>query len=239
MRTGDAAAQYKSKAAERALAYLKDGMRIGLGSGSTATKFIELAGARVREGLELVGVPTSEATRRRAERAGIPLTTLEETPVLDLTVDGADELDPQLRLIKGGGGALLKEKIVASASKRMIVIVDASKCVSILGAFPLPIEVVRFGVTATARHIEAAAAEVGCRGSQNLRRGKGGEAFLTEAGNVILDCTFGRIPEPEALEAALQRVPGVVETGLFLDIADAAIVAGPEGVEVLTRAGLT
>jgi ribose 5-phosphate isomerase A len=237
MTAAQAVDRYKLQAAERALGYLEGGMRVGLGSGSTALKFVELAGARVRQGLELTGVPTSAATRRAAEQAGIPLTTLDEHPSLDLTVDGADELDPRLRLIKGGGGALLKEKIVATAAARMIVIADASKRVARLGAFPLPIEVVRFGLAATCGHIEALAAEVGCRATPTLRRGSAGEPFLTEAGNVILDCAFGAIPDPEALDGVLHRIAGVVETGLFLGIAAAAIVAGPEGVEVLTRGG--
>jgi ribose 5-phosphate isomerase A len=180
-------------------------------------------------------VPTSEATRAQAERLGIPLSTLDETPHLQLTIDGADEVDDQLRLIKGGGGALLHEKIVATASDRMVVIADASKFVTALGTFPLPVEVVPFGLKATLVLVEAMAKEAGCEGEIVLRQGKEGGLFLTDSGNFILDCAFGRIPEPEVLAYALKQVPGVVEHGLFLGIADAAIVAGPRGVEVVER----
>ncbi len=226
---------WKQQAAERALAYLADGMKLGLGTGSTAVKFVDLVGARVRQGLKLTCVPTSEATRAQAERLGIPLTTLDETPSLDLTVDGADELDDRLRLIKGGGGALLREKIVAMASRRMLVIADASKRVATLGKFPLPVEVIRFGLAATRRLIETLAAEAGCRGEIKLRLGASGQPFVTDGGNYLLDCAFARIDRPEALDQALKRIPGVVENGLFLDIASTAIIAGPSGVEVLQR----
>jgi ribose 5-phosphate isomerase A len=182
-------------------------------------------------------VPTSEATRAQAERLGIPLTTLDDVPFLDLTVDGADELDDALRLIKGGGGALLREKIVATASGRMVVIADASKLKATLGAFPLPVEVVRFGLVATRNMVAAYAGEAGCEGEIKLRLGKDGAPFLTDGGNLLLDCAFGRIDEPELLDDALKRVPGVVENGLFLGIADVAIVAGSDGVVVLERDG--
>ena len=185
--------------------------------------------------MKLTCVPTSEATRLQAEQLGIALSTLDATPFLDLTVDGADELDGQLRLIKGGGGALLREKIVAMASERMVVIADASKQVPVLGRFPLPVEVVRFGLTATSNMVGVMAAEVGCEGEIALRVGRDGQPFMTDSGNYILDCAFGQIDEPEALDEALKVVPGVVEHGLFLGIADAAIVAGPEGVTVLER----
>jgi ribose 5-phosphate isomerase A len=226
---------WKGQAAERALAFLADGMRLGLGTGSTAAKFVDLVGARVRDGLRLLCVPTSEATRAQAERLGIALTTLEETPELDLTVDGADELDGELRLIKGGGGALLREKIVALASRRMLVIADASKRVATLGKYPLPVEIDRFGVAATRRLVETLAAEAGCRGDIKVRLGRDGQPFITDGGNYLLDCAFGRIEDAEALDRALKRIPGVVENGLFLGIAGAAIVAGPAGVEVLER----
>ena len=173
----------------------------------------------------------------QAERLGIPLTTLDETPQLDLTVDGADELDDQLRMIKGGGGALLREKIVATASDRMVAIVDESKVVSTLGLFPLPVEVVRFGLMATMRLVEAIAAETGCHGAITLRGGQGDAPFVTDQGNLILDCAFGSIPEPEVLAFSLKRVPGVVEHGLFLGLADLAIVAGKGGVKALRRPG--
>jgi ribose 5-phosphate isomerase A len=227
---------WKRQAAERALAFLQDGMKLGLGTGSTAAHFVDLVGTRVREGLAVVCVPTSEATRAQAERLGIPLTTLEETHELDLTVDGADELDGELRLIKGGGGALLREKIVALASRRMVVIADASKRVATLGRYPLPVEVVPFGVAATRRLLERLAAEAGCTGEIKLRPGEGGRPFVTDGGNHLLDCAFGRIERPEALDQALKRIPGVVENGLFLGIATAAVIAGPDGVKVLERA---
>jgi ribose 5-phosphate isomerase A len=229
--------QYKRQAAEHAIALVEDGMTLGLGTGSTAAHFVELLGRRVKLGLRVVGVPTSEATRAQAERLGIPLTDLDRQPSLDLTVDGADEIDSQLRLIKGGGGALLHEKIVAMASARVVVIADHSKRVATLGAFPLPVEIVRFGARATRNLIEALAAEAGCSGQIALRMTTDGRPSVTDGGHFILDCAFGRIADPEALAAALRFVPGVVETGLFLDIADAAIVAGPDGVAVLERDG--
>jgi ribose 5-phosphate isomerase A len=223
----------KESAALSALDLVQDGMRLGLGSGSTAARFVEALGNKVAQGLNVLCVPTSEATRAQAMRLGIPLTTLNETPQLHLTVDGADEIDDQLRMIKGGGGALLREKIVATASAKMVVIADASKLVETLGHFPLPVEVVRFGFVATRRLVEAIAAEAGCEGEITLRQERSGEPFITDEGNVILDCAFGRIPEPEVLAFALKRVPGVVEHGLFLGIADAAILASEAGVRVL------
>src|SRR5438128_4677766 len=184
---------YKRDAAAAALEYVRPGMRLGLGTGSTARPFVDLLGARVRAGLDVIAVPTSEATRAQAQECGIKLTTLDETPQLDLTVDGADEIGPDLTLIKGGGGALLREKIVASASRRMIVIADESKWVSALGRFPLPVEVVPFGLAATRRAVEAAAAAVGCTGPALLRRAKDGHAFVTDGGHWILDAEFERI----------------------------------------------
>jgi len=227
--------EWKQQAAERALSYLEDGMLVGLGTGSTAAKFVDLVGERVKHGLSVTCVPTSEATRLQAERLGIELTTLDDVPFLDLTVDGADELDNDLRLIKGGGGALLREKIVAMASERMIVIADASKRVATLGKYPLPVEAVRFGLMATRTLIGAVAGDAGCTGEIKLRLGKDGKPFLTDSGNVVVDCSFSRIDNPEALDQAMKRVPGVVENGLFLGIADAAILAGPEGVVVIER----
>jgi ribose 5-phosphate isomerase A len=221
--------ELKRRAAEAALAYVDSGMRLGLGSGSTAAHFVTLLGCRVAEGLRVVGVPTSAATARLARDAGVPLTTLDQTPELDLAVDGADEIGPALALIKGGGGALLREKIVAAASKRMIVIADATKHVRALGAFPLPIEVVDFGATATKISVEHAAAGLGLAGEIELRR-SGGSPFTTENGNRILDASFGRIPDPEALADKLSRIPGVVEHGLFLGLAHLALVASPDGV---------
>jgi ribose 5-phosphate isomerase A len=232
----DSSDSFKQLAAAQALALVKSGMRLGLGTGSTAAKFVDLVGQRVKqEGLQLVCVPTSEATRTRAERLGLTLSTLESTPFLDLTVDGADELDDDLRLIKGGGGALLREKIVATASERMVVIADHSKRVGTLGKFPLPVEVVSFGLTATRHMVAVLAAEAGCEGDIVLRLDKDGRPLLTDGGNLILDCAFGRIEDPEALDEALKLVPGVVENGLFLGIADAAIIAGPGGIVTLDR----
>jgi ribose 5-phosphate isomerase A len=228
-------ATWKLQAAERALAAVKDGMLVGLGTGSTAARFVDLLAERVRQGLDVTCVPTSESTRAQAERLGVTLTTLDEVAFLDLTVDGADELDAHLRLIKGGGGALLREKIVAVASERMIVIADASKRVGTLGTFPLPVEVVRFGLAATRNLLGAMAADAGCSGEISLRLGRDGEPFVTDSGNVLFDCGFGRIDNPEALDLALKSVPGVVENGLFLGIADAAIIAGPDGVSVIER----
>ena len=223
----------KLAAAERALVFVESGMRLGLGTGSTAAKFVDLLGVKVKRGLEVICVPTSEATRMQAAALGIPLATLDEQPFLDLTIDGADELDGDLRLIKGGGGALLREKIVATASDRMIIIADVSKKVQMLGAFPLPIEVVRFGVTATRNMIEMLAADAGCVGEIKLRLGRDNQPFVTDGNNYIFDCAFGRIEDPESLDEALKFIPGVVENGLFLGIADAAVIAGPEGVAVL------
>ena len=225
----------KESAALGALDLVCDGMWLGLGSGSTAARFVEALGVKVAAGLKVLCVPTSETTRAQAERLGIPLTTLDDTPHLHLTVDGADEIDDQLRLIKGGGGALLREKIVATASDQMVVIADDSKLVRMLGAYPLPVEVVRFGFAATRRMVEAMAAQAGCKGPITQRLSKGGEPFLTDQGNFILDCAFGRIPEPEVLAYALKRVPGVVEHGLFLGVADMAIVGTDSGVQLLQR----
>ena len=227
----------KRAAATRALEFVQPGMRLGLGTGSTARHFIDLLAERVRAGLAVVGMPTSEETRAQAARLGVPLTTLDETPALDLTVDGADEIAPDLSLIKGGGGALLREKIAAAASARMVVIADESKLVAALGTFPLPVEVVRFGLLATMRLIEAITAEAGCVGEIKLRPGPGDAPFVTDQGNLIIDCAFGAIPEPEVLAFALKRVPGVVEHGLFLGLADLAIVAGSGGVRALRRVG--
>jgi ribose 5-phosphate isomerase A len=225
----------KRKAAACAVEWVKPGMRLGLGTGSTAKHFVELLAERVRAGLKVVCVPTSVSTRADAERLGVPLTTLEETPALDLTVDGADEIAPDLSLIKGGGGALLREKIVAAASARMVVIADESKWVPVLGKFPLPIEVVPFGLAATQRAIEAAAAAAGAPGPLKLRRDKAGHAFVTDGGHWILDANLGRIADPKALADRLSPIPGVVEHGLFVGLATTAILAGPAGVRIVER----
>lgn len=223
----------RRRAAEAALSEVRSGMTLGLGTGRTAEAFVRLLADRVRDGLAVAGVPTSERTARLAVELGVPLTTLDDAPRLDLTIDGADEIDPAFRLIKGGGGALLREKIVAAASKRMLVVVDAGKLVATLGAFPLPIEVNRFGLGATRLAIAEAAARLGLSGAIELRRA-GGEPFVTDGGHLILDASFGRIPDPEALSAALYAIPGVVEHGLFLGLASAAIVGRSDGIEWLT-----
>jgi ribose 5-phosphate isomerase A len=221
----------KRAAAERAAELVTDGMRLGLGTGSTAAHFVAAIGERVRSGLKVVGVPTSEATRDQAQREGIPLSTLDETPDLDLTVDGADELDDDLRLIKGGGGALLREKIVASASQRMIVIADGSKHVSKLGRFPLPIEVVPFGLTATERAIVRLLDSLGMSGGElHLRHAPDGAAYVTDGGHFILDAHLGRIDKPNVLASTLNNIPGVVEHGLFLGLATGAILATADGL---------
>jgi ribose 5-phosphate isomerase A len=230
----DAEAQ-KRAAAARAVEFIRPGMRLGLGTGSTARHFVELLSEKVRAGLKVIAVPTSEATRHDAERLGIPLTTLDETPELDLTVDGADEIAPDLALIKGGGGALLREKIVATASAGMIVIADESKWVPVLGRFPLPIEVVPFGLAATRRAVEAAAAAAGCPGPASLRRAKNGHAFVTDGGHWILDAALERIADPQALADRLAAIAGVVEHGLFVGVARTAVLAGPNGIRVVER----
>jgi ribose 5-phosphate isomerase A len=223
----------KRAAAERAVAFVVPGMRIGLGTGSTARHFVDLLGARVRGGLPVTAVPTSEATRKQAAEAGIPLSTLDETPELDLTVDGADEIGPDLTLMKGGGGALLREKIVAAASARMIVIADDTKWVPVLGQFPLPIDVVPFGLEATRRAVEAAAAAAGCPGPVVQRRTRDGQPFVTDSGHYLLDAILGRIPDPKALASRLAAIPGVSEHGLFIGLATAAILAGPDDVRIV------
>jgi ribose 5-phosphate isomerase A len=225
-------------AAEVAVGLVTPGMRLGIGTGSTANVFVELLGARVRAGLDVVGVPTSEATRVAAEAAGIRLATLEALPELDLTIDGADEIDDAMRLVKGGGGALLREKIVAFASHRMVVIADGAKRVATLGAFPLPIEVNAFGLGATRRGVAAALAACGCTGELVLRQSDGAP-FVSDGGHHILDAHLGRIPDPDALSAALWAVPGVVEHGLFIGLATGAILAeARDGQAVVTRLGL-
>jgi ribose 5-phosphate isomerase A len=225
----------KRQAAALALEHVRDGMRIGLGTGSTAKHFVELLGERVRAGLDIVGVPTSETTRADAARFGIPLTTLDDIDRLDLTVDGADEIDPALNLIKGGGGALLREKIVATASDRMIVIADDSKWVDVLGRFPLPIELVPFGLAATQRAMEQAFAKCGVSGQMVVRKRKDGHVFVTDGGHCIIDAHLGRIEDAPRLAGQLINIPGVVEHGLFIGLASVAILAGPEGIRIVER----
>lgn len=227
------AREMKIKAAAAALEYVEDGMRLGIGTGSTAEEFVRLLAEKVASGFRIEGVPTSERTARLCLELGVPLKSLDELPELDLTIDGADEVDGRLRLIKGGGGALLREKIVASTSKRMIVIADESKVVEVLGAFKLPIEVNPFGQVATRIAIEKVASRLGLSGEIAVRQSHDG-AFKTDGGHLILDASFGRIPDADALAGELNAIPGVVEHGLFIDIASLAIIAGPEQARVLT-----
>lgn len=223
----------KREAAAAALAEVGPGMRLGLGTGSTARHLVDLLGVQVKAGFKCICVPTSEATAAQARALGIELTTLDETPELDLTIDGADEIGPGLSLIKGAGGALLREKIVAAASRRMLVIADKSKVVPMLGRFPLSIEVNRFGLAATTRMVEEVARRHGAEGAVSLRRGAGGEPVVTDGGHLLLDALFGRISKPEALSTDLHEVPGVVEHGLFLKLCARAYVAGPDGIETI------
>ncbi|MDE1993116.1 MAG: ribose-5-phosphate isomerase RpiA [Rhizobiaceae bacterium] len=226
------ARQMKIEAARAALGHVESGMRLGIGTGSTAEEFVRLLAEKVAAGLVIEGVPTSERTARLCVELGVPLKSLDELPELDLTIDGADQVDGVLRLIKGGGGALLREKIVAASSKRMIVIADESKVVETLGAFPLPIEVNPFGLVSTRILIERAAARLGLSGALNLRQA-GDDTFKTDGGHFILDASFGRIPDAEALSFELNSIPGVVEHGLFINMATLAIIAGPGGARTL------
>lgn len=223
----------KRQAAAMALGDIRPGMRLGLGTGSTARHFVDLLGERVRAGFECICVPTSEATAQQARDLGIPLSDLETLDRLDITVDGADEIDPALNLIKGGGGALLREKIVAAASDAMVVIADASKLVEALGRFPLPIEINRFGRGATRRAVAEVIAAHGAQGGLELRRTAAGEAFVTDGGHLVLDAFFGRISRPEALSRELLDIAGVVQHGLFLKMCKKAYVATPDGVRTL------
>ena len=223
----------KREAARRALEYIEDGMVVGLGTGSTAAAFVDLLGERVREGLDITGVPTSEATLKQALELGITMATIDEQPEIDVTVDGADELDRHLRLIKGGGGALLREKIVASGSAQVVIIADHSKLVDTLGAYPLPVEVVQFGVEVTRAMIEDIADELGLEGPVKQRMLADGRPFVTDGGNFIFDCAFERIEDPEALAELLPFTPGVIDHGLFIGLADQAIIAGESGIQVI------
>src|SRR3954466_6399661 len=227
--------ELKRQAAARALEHVRDGMKLGLGTGSTAKHFVELLGERVRAGLNVIGVPTSEVTRADAELCGIALTTLDDIDRLDLTIDGADEVDPALNLIKGGGGALLREKIVAAASDRMIVIADDSKWVEALGRFPLPVEVIPFGLAATQHAIAQAFAQSGVSGQMEVRKAKNGHVFVTDGGHWIIDAHLGRIADAPRLAGLLSLIPGVVEHGLFIDLARTAVLAGAQGIRVIER----
>jgi ribose 5-phosphate isomerase A len=223
----------RQRAAEAVMGEIRPGMKLGLGTGRTAEHFVRLLGARVRAGLKVAGVPTSGRTAKLALAEGVPLTTLDADPVLDLTIDGADEIDPRLRLIKGAGGALLREKIVAAASRRMVVIADAAKCVDMLGKSPLPVEVVPFGANTVRIALERAVGRLGLAGTMALR--KAGDApFLTDSGNHILDLSLGRIADPERLAHEIDAIPGAVEHGLFIGLASAAVVGRADGVAWLS-----
>ena len=226
--------EQKRAAARAALDYVKPGMKLGLGTGSTARHFIDQVGKKVKEGLDVVCVPTSETTRKQAESLKIPLTTLEQHSFLDLTVDGADEFDGGFNVMKGGGGALLAEKIVASSSRYMVVIADRSKQVKSLGAFPLPIEIVPFGVKATAWKIERAFDMLGLKAKMVLRR-KDGKPFATDGGHAIIDCALGHIPDPPRLSNILSSIPGVVDHGLFIGICGIILMGGDDGVQTFRK----
>jgi ribose 5-phosphate isomerase A len=219
--------QEKEAAARASLRFVKDGQVVGLGTGSTAAYFIQLLGEQVKNGLQIRGIPSSDRSREQAAGLGIPLTTLDEYQTIDVTVDGADEVDPQLRLIKGGGGALLREKIVASVTKQLVIVADGSKRVPVLGRFPLPVEVIKFAQAVVVKKIEELGAEVG------LRLRADGKPFLTDENNHILDCEFGQIPDADGLARQLSDMPGVVEHGLFIGMASVVLIANGSEVSEL------
>lgn len=221
--------QEKEAAARASLRFIKDGQVVGLGTGSTAAYFIKLLGEQVKNGLRVRGIPTSVRSRELALSLGIPLTNLDECQEIAVTVDGADEVDPQLRLIKGGGGALLREKIVASATQQMIVVADASKQVKRLGNFPLPVEVIKFAQSLVAKRIAAMGADV------KLRTNDDGKPYLTDENNHILDCRFGEIRDADGLARELNGMPGVVEHGLFIGMASVALFARGSQIEEWRR----
>jgi len=217
----------KELAGRAAAQLVTGGQIVGLGTGSTAYFAVVALGERVRAGLQIIGIPTSVATADLARKLGIPLSTLDQHPEIDVTIDGADEVDPKLRLIKGGGGALLREKIIATASKKMIVVADSSKLVPALGKFPLPVEIIPFAQAVLQKKISALGAA--CR----LRLRADGSPFVTDEGHHILDCSFGRIADPPALAQTLSDMPGVVEHGLFIGVARMAMIGkGNAVVEV-------
>ncbi len=228
-------AALKRAAAARALDFVEDGMKLGLGTGSTADLFLELLAERIRGGLKIVGTPTSERTAAKSRELNIPLAELDALGELDLAVDGADEADADLALIKGGGGALLREKIVAASARRMVVIADESKLVKPLGAFPVPVEVIPFGHGTTKARIVKAATALGYRTLDPKLRLKDGAAYRTDNGNVIYDCPFATIHDVPALAAALSPITGVVEHGLFVNMASALVIAGAGGIRVIHK----
>ena len=216
----------KEAAARASLRFVHDGDIVGLGTGSTAVHLVNLLGERVRAGLKIRGIPTSVPTKELAAGLGIPLTTLDEFQQIDVTIDGADEVDPKLRLIKGGGGALLREKIIGSASRKYVIIADSSKQVPMLGKFPLPVEVIPFAQALLTKKITALGASV------QLRVNSSGKPFITDEGHHILDCHFGQISDPDGLARELERMPGIVEHGLFIGMADTLLVGkGPTVLE--------
>lgn len=221
--------QEKEAAARASLRFVEDGQVVGLGTGSTAAHFIQLLGERVKDGLRVRGIATSVRSEAMAKSLGIPLTNFDESPEIAVTVDGADEVDTQLRLIKGGGGALLREKIVASATRKLVIVADASKRVARLGRFPLPVEVIKFARPVVSRRIAALGADV------RLRTNADGKPYLTDENNYILDCHFGEIADAEGLARELSDMPGVVEHGLFIGMASIVLVAGEGGVVELRR----
>lgn len=231
------AVEDKTRAAEAALEFIEDGMTLGLGSGSTADIFVRLLGAALESGSlnNVKGVPTSENTARVAREAGVPLIEVDQADRIDVTVDGADEVDGRFRLIKGGGGCLLREKIIAHASDLMVVVVDETKLVETLGAFALPVEVDPFGFTITAKKVYDALTAAGVvRPDVKLRcRGDGNDPFVTDGGHYILDCACKAVSDPEQVAARLNAIPGVVEHGLFINLARAVIVGEEEGARVL------
>jgi ribose 5-phosphate isomerase A len=221
--------QEKQIAARAAVELVEAGSTVGLGSGSTAAYAVRFLAERVRQGLNIVGIPTSQQTQHLAEQLGIPLAALEDHPKIDIDIDGADEIDPELNLIKGGGGAFLREKIIASASRRFIVIADSAKQVKRLGKFPLPVEVVPFAQSLIKPQIEALGAKV------SLRSYAYGNPYVTDEGHHILDCTFGVIPDPPGLAEKLRCIPGVVEHGLFIGMAELALIGSDGRVIQLRR----
>jgi ribose 5-phosphate isomerase A len=223
------AEEEKIAAARASLRFVQDGDTVGLGSGSTASLAIRFLAERVQAGLKIRGIPTSAKTAALAEGLGIPLTTLDEFQEINVDIDGADEVDPQLNLIKGGGGALLREKVIASASRKLVIVTDSSKQVSMLGKFPLPVEVIPFAQALVTRKISALGADV------RIRQLKDGTPYVTDEGHHILDCSFGEIPNPRQLAHALQDIPGVAGHGLFVDMASVALIAKGNQVLELKR----
>lgn len=218
----------KQLAGEKAAEFVKDGMAVGLGTGSTVYFTIQRLGELVRDGLRIRSIPTSRRTEQQARDVGIPLITFAEVGELDLTIDGADEVNPALDLIKGAGGALLREKLVAAASRRLVIVADSSKRVATLGRFPLSVEVVPFAWEVTARRVAA----LGCTPT---RRSVDGEPYVSDNGNYILDCAFGSIPNPDGLHRTLKLLPGVVETGLFVGMTDTVVIGSEAGIVLLER----